>query len=57
MNNILEIRLPQNLAKVDLVIYGLLVTYNFKAGVPNQAPKAIHIVQVILYMNSLLTKY
>ena len=53
----LEIRLPQNLAKVDLVIYGLFVTSNFKASVVNQGPKAIHIVHVILYMNVLLTIY
>ena len=38
-------------AKVDLVIHGL-----FKAGVSNQGPKAIHIVQVILYTNLLLIK-
>ena len=28
---------------------------NFTTGVPNQDPKAIHIVQVILYMDLLLT--
>ena len=32
---ITEIRLRQNLANVDLVIYGLFVTKNFKAAVPN----------------------
>ena len=34
---LLEIRLPQNLAKVYVVLYGLFVTFN-------QGPKAIHIV-------------
>ena len=52
LKRLLEIRLPQNLAKADLVIYGLFVTLNFKAGVPYQGPKAIHIVQVILYITS-----
>ena len=34
--NILEIRLPQNLAKIDLVIRDLCVISNFKAGLSNQ---------------------
>ena len=52
----LEIRLPQNLTKADLVTYGLFVTSNLKAGLPDQGPKAIHIVQIVLYMNLLLAK-
>ena len=45
---ILEIRLPQNLSKVDLVIYGLFYDLKFQSWCSNSWLKQIHIVQVIL---------
>ena len=45
---ILEIRLPQNLSKVDLVIYGLFCDLKFQSWCSKSWLKPIHIVQVIL---------
>ena len=50
---ILEIRLPKNLAKVDLVICDLHVISNFKAGLSNQAQKHCASFRAVsqLYLN------